>query len=135
MKAITQSSVYHCNKKRPLTYLTAYIWFYPIVKVFRDHELLIKISYLAQKRPRLLGLMLDQHLGQKFQLSKIEINNCISTIRSNGTRQIATEKKEFEAFIVNMYDLLTKWSVAIEFNETPHLIFFFFFFFQVEKIS
>ena len=57
-------------------------------------------------------------------MSKIEINNCISTIRSNGTRQIATEKKEFEAFIVNMYDLLNRWSAASEFNETPHFIFF-----------
>ena len=35
-----------------------------------------------------------------FQLSKIEINNCISTIRSNGTRQIATVKKEFTAAIL-----------------------------------
>ena len=149
MKAITQSSIYHCNKQRPLTYLTALIWFYLIVKVFRDHELLIKSPYIAQKLPRLFGLMLNPHLMQKFhpmlqsshaganlpftlpfQLSKTEINNCMSTIRSNGTRQIAIQKNIFEAFIVNMYDLLNRWNAASEFNETPYFIFF-----QVAKIS
>ena len=48
----------------------------------------------------------------------------MSTIRSNGTRQIAIQKNIFEAFIVNTYDLLNRWNAASEFNETSYFIFF-----------